>query len=48
MVDRMFAPGGPYEVLLDVDNIVVGKRVGEDPLVDVEPQAAACSALERN
>jgi uncharacterized membrane protein len=48
MVDRMFAPGGPYEVLLDVDNIVVGKRVGEDPLVDVEPQAAACSALERS
>jgi uncharacterized membrane protein len=47
MVQQMFAPGGPFRVLLDADNIVVGERVGVDPLVDEAPQKAACDALER-
>jgi uncharacterized membrane protein len=46
MFEAMIADGGPFEVQLDVDNIVVAKRVGTDPFVDEAPQAAACVPVQ--
>ena len=45
MFQAMIAPGGPFKVLLDADNVVVAQRVSTDDAVDVAPQLAACNEL---
>jgi uncharacterized membrane protein len=42
MLEQMLVPGGAFDVLLDADNVVVARRVGTDPAVDLAPQLAAC------
>ena len=39
----MIAAGGPFQVLFDQSDIVVAKRVGTSPAVDVTPQDTACA-----
>jgi len=41
--DAMIAPGGPFRVLMDREDIVVATRVGTTPDIDVRPQATACA-----
>jgi hypothetical protein len=43
----MLAPGGPFQVLFDQSDIVVAKRVGTSPAVDVTPQDTACAGHRR-
>jgi uncharacterized membrane protein len=45
MFAAMIVPGGPFEVLLNADGIVVGRRTGVSDAVDVTPQASRCTAL---
>jgi uncharacterized membrane protein len=40
----MLAPGGPFAAVFDRDDIVVARRVGTDPTVDVQPQRDSCPA----
>ena len=42
MFAAMIAPGGPFDVLLDQDGVVVAERVGATPEIAAEPQAASC------
>jgi uncharacterized membrane protein len=46
MFTAMIAPGGPFEVLLNADGIVVGRRVGTAAEVDAVPQQMRCTVLE--
>lgn len=43
--DHMREPGGPFEVEFEDDNVVVLKRVGTSPEVDVQPQQDSCRQL---
>jgi uncharacterized membrane protein len=43
--DHMREPGGPFAVEFEDDNVVVLKRVGTSPEVDVQPQQDSCRQL---
>lgn len=45
LFDDMFAEGGPFEVVYEDEVVVVAKRVGTTPEVDVRPQASSCQEL---
>ena len=42
LYEAMFAVGGPFTPVLEDENVIVGKRVGTDPAVDVQPQRGSC------
>ncbi len=46
LLQNMIAPGGPFEVVFMDSNVVVAKRVGSSPEVDVQPQQDSCQVLE--
>jgi uncharacterized membrane protein len=45
MFDAMRAPGGPFETVYVDDVVIVLRRNGTSPEVDVQPQADSCRAL---
>jgi hypothetical protein len=45
LFDDMIEPGGPFDIVFEDDNVVVAKRVGTTPEVDVRPQADSCQLL---
>lgn len=45
LFDNMLKDGGPFEVVFEDENVVVAKRVGTSPEVDVQPQANSCQQL---
>ena len=45
LFDAMFVNDGPFVAVFADENVVVGKRVGTSPEVDVQPQASSCRAL---
>jgi len=45
LFDNMLKEGGPFEVVYEDEVVVVAKRVGTTPEVDVRPQADSCQEL---
>ncbi len=45
LFDNMLKAGGPFEIVFQDANVVVAKRVGTTPEVDVQPQASSCREL---
>jgi uncharacterized membrane protein len=45
LFDAMFVNDGPFVEVFADENVVVGKRVGSSPEVDVQPQASSCQTL---
>ena len=45
LFDNMIKPGGPFDVVFEDANVIVAKRVGTTPEVDVRPQASSCQQL---
>ena len=45
LYDHMIEVGGPFEPVFEDDNVVVLKRVGTSPEVDVQPQQDSCQRL---
>ncbi|MGB8862241.1 MAG: DUF2079 domain-containing protein [Ilumatobacteraceae bacterium] len=45
LFDNMLKDGGPFDVVYEDANVVVAKRVGTTPEVDVRPQASSCQQL---
>lgn len=45
LFDDMIAPDGPFDIVFEDDNVVVLKRVGTTPEVDVQPQRDSCQLL---
>ncbi len=45
LYDAMRVPGGPFQPVFEDDNVVVLKRVGTSPAVDVQPQQDSCQQL---
>ena len=45
LLDNMIKPDGPFDVVYGDANVIVAKRVGTTPEVDVRPQASSCQQL---
>jgi len=45
LYDNMVRSGGPFHAVFEDDNVVVLKRVGTTPEVDVLPQSSSCQEL---
>jgi hypothetical protein len=45
LLDNMTKPNGPFDVVYEDSNVIVAKRVGTTPEVDVRPQASSCQQL---
>lgn len=45
LFDAMTAEGGPFETILETTSVIVLRRTGTSPEVDVVPQEKACSVL---
>ena len=46
LFDDMVKEGGPFDVVFQDDTVIVAKRVGTSPEVDVQPQRDSCLQLE--
>ena len=46
LFDGLTEAGGPFQTIYRDDVVIVAKRVGTDPTVDVQPQQDSCQALE--
>lgn len=45
LFENMIKSGGPFEAVFRDENVIVAKRVGTSPEVDVQPQASSCQIL---